>query len=146
VGAPAENGRVRFAAFEGEGVDGFADLQHPAVRRFVLPTLRADFACLEAYRGPPADAPPLACPLVATGAQYAALKRPHRGTDHPGLLRRLVALSAGIAGVAEADDTRLAPVETLDGFGTLGPPQAAAGPIAARDFAATAASPPRGGG
>lgn len=57
------------------------------------------------------------------------------------MLRRLVALSAGIAGVAEAEDTRLAPVETLDGFGTLGPPQPAAGPVAARDFAATAASP-----
>ena len=54
------------------------DLQHPAVRRFVLPTLRADFACLEAYRGPPADAPPLTCPLVATGARGDARYAPHQ--------------------------------------------------------------------
>lgn len=54
------------------------DLQHPAVRRFVLPTLRADFTCLESYRGPPADAPPLACPLVATGARGDARYVPHQ--------------------------------------------------------------------
>ncbi len=57
------------------------------------------------------------------------------------MLRRLVALSAGVSGLTEADGTRLAPVETLDGFGTAGPPQAAAGPLAASDFATTAASP-----
>ena len=57
------------------------------------------------------------------------------------MLRRLVALSAGISGTAEADGTRLAPVETLDGFGVAGPPQPAAGPLAASDFATTAASP-----
>ena len=57
------------------------------------------------------------------------------------MLRRLVALSAGISGTAEADGTRLAPVETLDGFGVAGPPQPAAGPLAASDFATTAVSP-----
>ena len=56
------------------------------------------------------------------------------------MLRRLVALSAGISGLTEADGTRLAPVETLDGFGVAGPPQAAAAALAAADFATTAAS------
>ena len=55
------------------------------------------------------------------------------------MLRRVVALSAGVA--TEAEGTRLAPVETLDGFGTAGPPQPAAGPLAAEAFASTAASP-----
>jgi hypothetical protein len=34
------------------------------VRRLVLPLLRADFAMLESYLGPEADAPPLPCPLA----------------------------------------------------------------------------------
>ena len=42
------------------------------------------------------------------------------------MLRRLVALSAGVA--TTADNTVLAPAETLDGFGLLSaPPQAATG-------------------
>ncbi len=57
------------------------------------------------------------------------------------MLRRLVALSAGISGTSEAEGVRLAPVETLDGFGVSGPPQAAAGPLAASDVATTTASP-----
>lgn len=57
------------------------------------------------------------------------------------MLRRLVALSVGISGTSEADGTRLAPVETLDGFGVAGPPQPAAGALAAGAFATTAASP-----
>jgi len=56
------------------------------------------------------------------------------------MLRRLVALSAGVATEAEGD-ARLAPVETLDGFGVAGPPQAGAGAIVARDIAGTAVSP-----
>ena len=57
------------------------------------------------------------------------------------MLRRLVALSAGVSGMTEADGTRLAPVETLDGFGVGGPPQAAASALAVSEFATTAASP-----
>ena len=40
------------------------------------------------------------------------------------MMRRLVDLSAGVAGIA--DDSVLAPAETLDGFGVLGPPPPAA--------------------
>ena len=55
------------------------DLQHPGVRRFVLPLLRADFCCLESYRGPPAgQAGALACPLVATGATGDARYTPQQ--------------------------------------------------------------------
>ena len=55
------------------------------------------------------------------------------------MLRRVVDLSAGVAGVA--DDTMLAPAETLDGFGALSaPPQAATG-LAASEFAAPVISP-----
>lgn len=57
------------------------------------------------------------------------------------MLRRLVALSAGISGITEADGTRLAPVETLDGFGVAGPPQAAAAALTAGEIATAAASP-----
>jgi surfactin synthase thioesterase subunit len=46
------------------------ELQSPAVRAFLHPLLAADFACLEGYEGPPSEnAPQLACPLVATGAE-----------------------------------------------------------------------------
>jgi hypothetical protein len=55
------------------------------------------------------------------------------------MLRRLVALSAGVTRVA--DNTVLPPAETLDGFGQLGtPPQAATGLIASA-FASTPVSP-----
>ena len=55
------------------------------------------------------------------------------------MLRRLVALSAGVA--AAADNTVLAPAETLDGFGLLGPPPPAATGLAAAAIATTVASP-----
>ena len=55
------------------------------------------------------------------------------------MLRRLVALSAGVAGTPDA--TVLAPAETLDGFGLLSaPPQAALG-LAGNAFGSTAVSP-----
>jgi len=55
------------------------------------------------------------------------------------MLRRLVALSAGVAPVS--DSTMLAPAETLDGFGLLSaPPQAATG-LPANAIASTTASP-----
>ncbi|HME23335.1 MAG TPA: DUF4159 domain-containing protein [Acetobacteraceae bacterium] len=55
------------------------------------------------------------------------------------MLRRLVALSAGVAPVS--DTSVLAPAETLDGFGLLSaPPQAATG-LPANEIARTAASP-----
>ncbi len=55
------------------------------------------------------------------------------------MLRRLVALSAGVQG-AEGE-TPLAPLEILDGFGRLGPAPPAAAPVAANRVEATAASP-----
>ncbi len=55
------------------------------------------------------------------------------------MLRRLVDLSAGVAGVA--DDAVLAPSETLDGFGSLSPPSRAATGITAADLASPAVSP-----
>ena len=56
------------------------------------------------------------------------------------MLRRLVALSVGVAPRAEGNAV-LAPAETLDGFGLLSaPPQAASG-LAADAFGATPASP-----
>jgi uncharacterized protein DUF4159/aerotolerance regulator-like protein len=55
------------------------------------------------------------------------------------MLRRLVALSAGVA--PTSDSTVLAAAETLDGYGLLGdPPQAATG-LPANEVATTAASP-----
>ncbi|HEX4113879.1 MAG TPA: DUF4159 domain-containing protein, partial [Stellaceae bacterium] len=54
------------------------------------------------------------------------------------MLRRIVAMSEGVAGDA---DMALPPVENLDGFGRLGPAAAAAQTIAAGAFAATRASP-----
>jgi hypothetical protein len=55
------------------------------------------------------------------------------------MLRRIVALSAGVTG---ADgEAPLAPLETLDGFGRLGPPQPGAQPIAAARIADAVASP-----
>ena len=55
------------------------------------------------------------------------------------MLRRLVALSAGVAPVS--DTTVLAPAETLDGFGLLSTPQQAATGLPADEIARTAASP-----
>ncbi len=57
----------------------------------------------------------------------------------PDMMRRLVALSAGVS--AAPDATPLSPAETLDGFGVLGPPPPAASGLAAADFAKTAVSP-----
>jgi hypothetical protein len=55
------------------------------------------------------------------------------------MLRRIVALSAGVAGTE--GDAPLAPFETLDGFGRLGPPLPGAQPIAASRIGEEAASP-----
>jgi len=55
------------------------------------------------------------------------------------MMRRLVSLSAGVTG-AEGD-APLAPLETLDGFGRLGAPTPAAGPVPADRIEQTAASP-----
>jgi hypothetical protein len=55
------------------------------------------------------------------------------------MLRRLVALSAGVAG-AEGE-APLAPLEILDGFGRLGPAPPAAAPLAANRVEETVASP-----
>jgi Domain of unknown function (DUF4159)/Aerotolerance regulator N-terminal len=55
------------------------------------------------------------------------------------MLRRLVALSAGVA--TPADNTVLAPAETLDGYGLLSPPNAAATSLPADEIAKTVASP-----
>ena len=57
----------------------------------------------------------------------------------PDMMRRLVALSAGIS--AAPDAAPLSPAETLDGFGVLGPPPPAAVGLAGTAFAATAVSP-----
>jgi hypothetical protein len=56
------------------------------------------------------------------------------------MLRRLVALSAGVAGEAPGS-APLAPASTLDGFGQMVPPPAAAAAIPANELAATPASP-----
>ncbi|HYF07763.1 MAG TPA: DUF4159 domain-containing protein [Acetobacteraceae bacterium] len=55
------------------------------------------------------------------------------------MMRRLVALSAGVTG-AEGD-APLAPLEALDGFGRLGPVPPAAGPVPADRVEQTPASP-----
>ena len=55
------------------------------------------------------------------------------------MLRRLVQLSAGVADTAE--DTRLSPVETLDGYGQLGPPPPAATGLTGRELATARVSP-----
>lgn len=54
------------------------------------------------------------------------------------MLHRLTALAAGVE--VPAGTVPLAPLRTLDGFGTAGPPPAAATPLAAADFATTPAS------
>ncbi|MFC7736655.1 DUF4159 domain-containing protein [Roseomonas sp. GCM10028921] len=55
------------------------------------------------------------------------------------MLRRVVALSSGVAG--SEGEAPLAPVETLDGFGRLGAPPPAAGPIPAARLDATTPGP-----
>ncbi len=55
------------------------------------------------------------------------------------MLRRLVALSAGVA--PTADNSVLAPAETLDGYGLLSPPPQAATGLPANEIARTPASP-----
>lgn len=55
------------------------------------------------------------------------------------MLKRIVALSAGVAG--SEGDAPLAPLETLDGFGRLGAPQPGAQPIPASRIGAEAPSP-----
>jgi hypothetical protein len=55
------------------------------------------------------------------------------------MMRRVVALSAGVS--ASEGDTPLAPIETLDGFGRLGPAPAGALPVAANRVAETQAGP-----
>jgi Domain of unknown function (DUF4159)/Aerotolerance regulator N-terminal len=55
------------------------------------------------------------------------------------MLRRLVALSVGVAPIA--DNTVLAPAETLDGYGLLSPPPQAATGLPANEIARTPASP-----
>ncbi len=57
----------------------------------------------------------------------------------PDMLRRLVALSAGVS--AAPDTVPLSPAETLDGFGVLGPPPPAATGLSGTAFATTAVSP-----
>ncbi len=57
----------------------------------------------------------------------------------PDMLRRLVALSAGVT--AAPDAASLSPAETLDGFGVLGPPPPAAAGLPGTAFAATPVSP-----
>jgi hypothetical protein len=55
------------------------------------------------------------------------------------MLRRLVSLSVGVAG--SEGDAPLAPIETLDGFGRLGPPLPGAQPLAASRIGEEVASP-----
>jgi hypothetical protein len=57
------------------------------------------------------------------------------------MLRRLVAVSAGVAAGAPEDGPPLAPAETLDGFGQLAAPPPAATAVPARDLAEAQASP-----
>ena len=57
----------------------------------------------------------------------------------PDMLRRLVALSAGVASTPDA--APLSPAETLDGFGVLGPPPPAATGMPGNAFAKTPVSP-----
>ena len=55
------------------------------------------------------------------------------------MLRRLVALSVGVA--TAPDNTVLSPAETLDGYGLLSPPPPAAAGLPASEIARTVASP-----
>ena len=57
------------------------------------------------------------------------------------MLRRLVDLSVGVPANEGAGGPPLAPLQTMDGFGTLGAPPSGAGPLTAADLAKTPASP-----
>jgi hypothetical protein len=57
------------------------------------------------------------------------------------MLRRLVALSVGVSGVDDASTARLAPFETLDGFGQPGQPPPAAAALTAAELARAVPSP-----
>ncbi len=57
------------------------------------------------------------------------------------MLRRLVDLANGVSGAEEGGVERLAPVETLDGFGVAGAPGPGAMAMAARDLATATAGP-----
>ncbi len=57
----------------------------------------------------------------------------------PDMLRRLVALSAGVSAAPET--ATLSPAETLDGFGVLGPPPPSATSLPGAAFRTTAVSP-----
>ncbi|HEX3349645.1 MAG TPA: DUF4159 domain-containing protein [Acetobacteraceae bacterium] len=57
------------------------------------------------------------------------------------MLRRLVALSAGVAGADDPSGPPLAPAEVLDGFGRLGPPPIAATALQPPEVARATASP-----
>ncbi|MBU8536322.1 DUF4159 domain-containing protein [Falsiroseomonas tokyonensis] len=73
---------------------------------------------------------------VTANAEWSSLPLSGLFVD---MLRRLVALSAGVGG---ADgEAPLAPMETLDGFGRLGPPQPGAQPIAASRVESEVPSP-----
>jgi hypothetical protein len=57
------------------------------------------------------------------------------------MLRRLLAQANGVAASDDAGTTKLAPVETLDGFGQLGPPPPVAAALTAAEIATTPAGP-----
>jgi hypothetical protein len=57
------------------------------------------------------------------------------------MLRRLVALSAGVSSADDANPAKLAPIETLDGFGVPGRPPPAATAMTAAELAASVAAP-----
>jgi hypothetical protein len=57
------------------------------------------------------------------------------------MLRRLVDLSVGVAPAAEAGGVKLAPVETLDGFGEPGAPPPVAAALTAAELGRVAVSP-----
>ncbi len=58
------------------------------------------------------------------------------------MLRRLVAVANGITGGDEGRPDKLAPYETLDGFGQPGPPPPVAAALTAAEIAAATVSPP----
>ncbi|MBV9117543.1 MAG: DUF4159 domain-containing protein [Acetobacteraceae bacterium] len=74
---------------------------------------------------------------VTAGADWSNLPLSGVFVD---MLRRLVAVSAGVA-AAPASGTVLAPTQTLDGYGVLGRPPAAAAGLAADAFGRTPVSP-----
>jgi hypothetical protein len=73
---------------------------------------------------------------VTANAEWSSLPLSGLFVD---MLRRLVALSAGVAG--NEGEAPLAPMETLDGFGQLGPPAPGAQPVSAARVETTAPSP-----